>query len=97
MARVDEIHGIWTIARCLLLVQAEHEEPELCFTYAQGESSKQDWEQGAPREEGKSYVNMFPQTLVQLIQEALRNPDFDPVKTVLNSIGPTAVAHTSYH
>jgi|GEM_PF-6615981 len=86
VARVDETRGDWILARCLLLVQVEEKGPELCFTYAQCKKTTQEWQQGAPRGRGKTYVNMFPETLVELVLKAISGDcegSFEPAKSRL--------------
>ena len=43
VARVDETRGDWIHAPCLLLVQVEGKDLELCFTYAQRKKTAQGW------------------------------------------------------
>ena len=42
VARVDETRGDWIHAPCLLLVQVEGKDPELCFTYASARKRRRD-------------------------------------------------------
>lgn len=89
VARVDETRGDWILARCLLLVQVDEKEPELCFTYAQRKKTTQEWQQGEPRGGGKTYVNMLPETLVELVLKAISGDcegSFEPAKSRLKTL-----------
>jgi hypothetical protein len=71
------------------LVQVEGKDPELCFTYAPRKKTAQGWQQGAPRGGGKTYVNMFPETLVKLVLKAISGDcegSFEPAKSRLKTL-----------
>jgi len=89
VARVDETRGDWIHVPCLLLVQVEGKDPELCFTYVHRKKTAQGWQQGAPRRGGKTYVNMFPETLVELLLKAISGDcegSFEPAKSRLKTL-----------